>query len=462
MNLLQIGSQSYQAFVMFNGLTRLGAILSYALLVVYCFLSPVTLFIHNPRVKTTLVNVEGAVFRVVLCGGHPLVSVAGHIVKYILLDPSMANDNAWATEALLTTRMLVPTSIFDLMAKLTMYITTMASLRRAMLDLCDGCCVDPSKFASKPPRRQLLKINAFLCGAWGVVLSVLIVQAIGFRMTCPSYCVTHARPMLDLSCQCIYTHVNCAQLGVDDPSPLLSADKLGTSLFYLEISRCALRDGLATETLAPFEQLNQITLLFSNMETWHGPLPSTVNTVDIRYSELTSIPNALAQDIPDSLATIQIEACSLGHVPDSVFEHWAKIDRLQLINVSLTSVPSGLFSLGIVQYVSLRMNQLSEIPWRLLAQQDVTIDLSGNPIPATAQVDDPSLIESRQVIVDGTPLCTSSKAPNCHAFCAPNCSVDSIGDRLCDLGCLTASCQYDRGDCELFGIQPALQSIPIP
>ncbi|CAK5122110.1 unnamed protein product, partial [Aphanomyces euteiches] len=163
MNLLQIGSQSYQAFVMFNGLTRLGAILSYALLVVvYCFLSPVTLFIHNPRVKTTLVNVEDAVFR---------VGRWTHC-QYILLDPSMANDNAWATEALLTTRMLVPTSIFDLMAKLTMYITTMASLRRATLDLCDGCRVDPSKFASKPPRRQLLKINAFLCGAWGVVLSV--------------------------------------------------------------------------------------------------------------------------------------------------------------------------------------------------------------------------------------------------------------------------------------------------
>ncbi|KAF0743296.1 hypothetical protein Ae201684P_007662 [Aphanomyces euteiches] len=36
MNFLQIASQSYQAFVIFNDLTRLGAILSYALLVLLC------------------------------------------------------------------------------------------------------------------------------------------------------------------------------------------------------------------------------------------------------------------------------------------------------------------------------------------------------------------------------------------------------------------------------------------
>ncbi|CAK4749340.1 unnamed protein product [Aphanomyces euteiches] len=261
--------------------------------------------------------------------------------------------------------------------------------------------------------------------------------------------------MLDLSCHCIYTHVNCAQLGIGNPIPLLSTDKIGTSLFYLEMSRCSLRDGLAKETLAPFEQLNQIALLFSDMETWNGPLPSTINGVDIRYSNLRSIPNVFLQEIPDALATIQIEVCPLGQIPESVFEHWSHIDKLELINVSLTSVPSGLLSMENLQYANLRVNHLDQIPWSL-AQSDVTMDLSGNPIPATTEVMDASLLASRQVIVDGTPLCNSSKVDDCHSFCAANCSVDWVGDRLCDLACLTASCQYDGGDCDQFGIQPSV------
>ncbi|CAK4786827.1 hypothetical protein Ae201684P_007779 [Aphanomyces euteiches] len=316
----------------------------------------------------------------------------------------MANDNAWATEAILTARMLVPTSVFDLLAKLVMYITTLYSLRHAMLDLCDACRTDPTKYSSDPSRRRrrFLKVNAFLCGAWGVVFSGLIIQAVGFRIACPSYCFTHSYPMLDLSCHCIYTHVNCAQLGIGNPIPLLSTDKIGTSLFYLEMSRCPfLRDGLAKETLAPFEQLNQIALLFSDMETWNGPLPSTINGVDIRYSNLRSIPNVFLQEIPDALATIQIEVCPLGQIPESVFEHWSHIDKLELINVSLTSVPSGLLSMENLQYANLRVNHLDQIPWSL-AQSDVTMDLSGNPIPATTEVMDASLLASRQVIVDGT------------------------------------------------------------
>ncbi|CAK4375460.1 unnamed protein product [Aphanomyces euteiches] len=269
----------------------------------------------------------------------------------------MANRNKWATEAILTAWLLVPTSAFDLLAKLVMYITTLYCLQRATLDLCDACRLEPSKHTPKASRRRLLTVNALVCGAWGVVLSGFIIQAVGFRIACPSYCFTHSYPMLDLSCHCIYTHVNCAQLGIGNPIPLLSTDKIGTSLFYLEMSRCPfLRDGLAKETLAPFEQLNQIALLFSDMETWNGPLPSTINGVDIRYSNLRSIPNVFLQEIPDALATIQIEVCPLGQIPESVcgsnaqthsleFDHWSHIDKLELINVSLTSVPSGLLSM---------------------------------------------------------------------------------------------------------------------
>ena len=33
--------------------------------------------------------------------------------------------------------------------------------------------------------------------------------------------------------------------------------------------------------------------------------------------------------------------------------------------------------------------------------------------------------------------------------CAPNCPVGRQGDRSCDLGCMTATCGYDKGDCAI-------------
>ncbi|KAH9119267.1 hypothetical protein LEN26_006564 [Aphanomyces euteiches] len=258
--------------------------------------------------------------------------------------------------------------------------------------------------------------------------------------------------MFDLSCRCMYANINCARLDIDDPSPLLDPEKIGTNLFYLQTSRCPLRDGLPKEMLEPFTQLSQISL-FTEMQSWNGPLPSTVNNVEIRHSHLQTIPRAFVQEIPNNPVVIQLEACPLRYIPDAVFETWGNVLRVAFINVSLTQVPNGLFNLTNLQEVSLRMNQLTEIPWTL-AQRDVFVDLSGNPIPSTTQIIDPQLIESRQVVVDGTPLCTSSKVANCRGFCQSNCSVDWVGDRLCNLACLTASCRYDGGDCDPFGIYP--------
>ncbi|CAK4788908.1 unnamed protein product [Aphanomyces euteiches] len=253
---------------------NLASILSYGVLVIlYCFLSPATLFLQDRRVKTTVANAQDAVFCVVLTGDHPILSILSAFLKFILIDPSMANDNAWATEGLLTARMLVPTSAFDLMAKLVMYLTTAVSLRKATVDLCDATNASVLLLY----RRRHLHLNAILCYTWGIAVAIAMCRAVGFRQPCPSHCITHAYPMFDLSCRCTYANINCARLDIDDPSPLLDPGKIGTNLFYLQTSCCPLRDGLPKEMLEPFLQLSQISLFFTEMQSWKGPLPSTVN-----------------------------------------------------------------------------------------------------------------------------------------------------------------------------------------
>ncbi|CAK4837967.1 unnamed protein product [Aphanomyces euteiches] len=435
LTILQIGCQSYQTYEMFDQLTHLPALLSYAGLVVLdCFVSPVTLLIRNREMKTTSENLADVVFCVALSGGHPTISARIPIFIYVVMDPNMSNDNAWAAEAVLTARrMLVPTSGLDLFAKLTMY---------------------PSQ-RSKQESNSVATTTAFMLDrVWlhsvGNGVFVSICRAVGFRDACPAYCVTHAYPLVDLSCLCIYANINCVKQGIDNPSALLHRDKVGSSLFFLQISRCPLKQGLAKETLEPFTQLGQIMLLFTDMEAWDGPLPPDVNQVSIRFSQLRSIPRALYQNVSEKLVVIELEGCRLDPMPPIFFEIWSNIAFLTLANVTLTELPRGVSDMANVQVVILRNNRLTEIPSSLVHRQ-VTVDLSGNSIAAsTVDMMDP--IQSRQVLLSGTPYCDKIGDPSiCHQFCAEHCSVDWVGDHRCDWACFNSDCGYDGGDCDEFG-----------
>ncbi|KAF0743446.1 hypothetical protein Ae201684P_007834 [Aphanomyces euteiches] len=452
LTILQIGCQSYQTYEMFDQLTHLPALLSYAGLVVLdCFVSPVTLLIRNREMKTTSENLADVVFCVALSGGHPTISARIPIFIYVVMDPNMSNDNAWAAEAVLTARrMLVPTSGLDLFAKLTMYGTPAVSLRRSLNSLRGIRRSDPSKNQIQSPRRRLLCLIVFGCTLWGMAFLFLVCRAVGFRDACPAYCVTHAYPLVDLSCLCIYANINCVKQGIDNPSALLHRDKVGPSLFFLQISRCPLKQGLAKETLEPFTQLGQIMLLFTDMEAWDGPLPPDVNQVSIRFSQLRSIPRALYQNVSEKLVVIELEGCRLDPMPPIFFEIWSNIAFLTLANVTLTELPRGVSDMANVQVVILRNNRLTEIPSSLVHRQ-VTVDLSGNSIAAsTVDMMDP--IQSRQVLLSGTPYCDKIGDPSiCHQFCAEHCSVDWVGDHRCDWACFNSDCGYDGGDCDEFG-----------
>ncbi|CAK4094361.1 unnamed protein product [Aphanomyces euteiches] len=60
-NLVEIACQSHEAFKMFRTLATPSAALSYgAIVALYCFLSPLIVFVRNARTKSTLVNLTNA------------------------------------------------------------------------------------------------------------------------------------------------------------------------------------------------------------------------------------------------------------------------------------------------------------------------------------------------------------------------------------------------------------------
>ncbi|ETV96937.1 hypothetical protein H310_09799 [Aphanomyces invadans] len=101
-NLFEVGCQSHQAFAMFQTLVEPVKVISYGLVVT----------------KSTLLNLADTIVSFTLSTGHPLFSLIITVFHYLVLEPTLAQDNLWATRSTLLTRLLVPSSAFDMLCKL--------------------------------------------------------------------------------------------------------------------------------------------------------------------------------------------------------------------------------------------------------------------------------------------------------------------------------------------------------
>ncbi|RHY25584.1 hypothetical protein DYB32_008217 [Aphanomyces invadans] len=104
-NLVQVGCQSFQAFAMFQTLVEPVKVISYGLVVVlYSFASPLLLFIRSVGTKSAVLNLADAIVCFILSTGHPLFSLIITVFHYLVLEPTLAQDNLWATRSTLLTR----------------------------------------------------------------------------------------------------------------------------------------------------------------------------------------------------------------------------------------------------------------------------------------------------------------------------------------------------------------------
>jgi hypothetical protein len=101
-------------------------------------------------------------------------------------------------------------------------------------------------------------------------------------------------------------------------------------------------------------------------------------------------------------------------------------------------------------------NGIRDVP-RNLMNRGVKIDFSGNPVevkditPTEVEV-----AQKRSLILDGTDYCTAAHhaaSSGCNELCGPQCFTYMVGDYFCDLACFTAACNYDDGDCDVYGFE---------
>ncbi|KAF0691897.1 Aste57867_16936 [Aphanomyces stellatus] len=313
---------------------------------------------------------------------------------------------------------------------------------------------------------------------WGLVLVVAACTGL-WHAPCPRGCLAHTSPWFDArSCTCKHFQLHCPKLGVTtDAQSEAILDMLDVNLFSLHVVDCGFVHGLTR--LDRFPALFSLRMEYSALETWdHGSLPNTLQVLDLRYCNLTTIPAIL--DVPDlPLVSLAIEGSNLAHVPDSLAS-WPNLMAVRITHGHLTAIPPvfaksqvlSLLTLSFnaitavdvddvapaLRYLDLSNNDITTLSDALVAEylaNPLVVVLVSNPLAAIH----PSLV-ARIILVPGmfdiadTPVCATlasllpqaSAKSICYTKCAPLCPLYSIGDHISDADCNVPACDLDGGD----------------
>ncbi|KDO22647.1 hypothetical protein SPRG_12276 [Saprolegnia parasitica CBS 223.65] len=422
-----------------------------------------------------------------------IVVPVGYVQVY---DLKAINSLAWGTEYTLLIRYLVPNSPLDLLEKMTLRLASWVNVQRLLRAVAPdvtttvaastmmsfsplGPSLTAVKRAVDRPRRRLLFIYVAFHVLLGATVVIYAIVHACRRPTCPSGCRLATAPWFSRACHCTYYHLECLD---PDAAVQLSPELLGPDLFHVQLTGCRLEHGFNLSLLVPFKTLFGLTIEFSNLTDWPlGPngWPDQIMAVNVRYSNLSTIPQALTT-LPAQCKTLTIAGSAhLDSLPASLVSSWRHLGSLILNSNQLTAVPSWLDGLTDLEVLVLSGNQIQVVPDAMLAampsltflklaqnnltafpidlfasRPELDMDLSNNPIAPLPSLPTALMraITSGSVVLDGTPLC-SSLGSACNGGCSPMCSRSELGDRVCQRNCFDEVCAWDLGDCAGGGSQ---------
>ncbi|KAF0701009.1 Aste57867_8455 [Aphanomyces stellatus] len=496
-HLINVACQSYQAYhashYLVDSVNAIGFVVVVAL---NCIVTPWFLHSKHKVVRHSVVPLVDSFFGFFLSTLFPSYVLAYPAMCYNV-GASHTQGNDFTTRLILASRCFLVTSPLDLVTKTVIQFSSFASLRKLVEFTHVPKVVrkiDPritsSRTSSLIEHFQLefhhKRLHfAYTLGAamWGIyILAVSTTATLYARHTCPDTCVLAFAPWWTSTCQCAFFVLNCALKNVtgDSIDSFLQPDALGRMLFFMDIRRCALPRGIPLATLAPFQRLYGLHVLYSNMSEWSPlntsatTLPDSLADITIRYSNLTAVPVVLTTT-PACLQYLTLEGATISEIPDSFFKAWVNVSQLVLNAINLTTIPLALTGMVNVQFLQLKGNNLTSIPptwhptlprlelldlsanaftdapWSVAQDGMVTLELSSNPIASIPASVDAQLITKANIVLDDTPYCATPGAAPCLPKCSSMCQVKLIGDGRCDWPCLSAACGYDDGDCDSYG-----------
>ncbi|RHY66998.1 hypothetical protein DYB26_003627, partial [Aphanomyces astaci] len=481
-NVIELTCQSYEAFAISKQLVNHAIVATYVgFVALHAMVTPMFFATRHTATKIVMVNWTSSMCSFVTSSVVHIFGMIIPLARYVWLDPNLGRNPIFLVRGVKYARYNLVTSVGDWVAKCGIQLGSIVSLWRLVHSLRIASKAQRrgsplTKQPSMQPSRPLLAffrlnlyVRLYIVGSslWGAVLLVSLAHTTWYRQPCPTTCQSFTTPLWDTTCQCLYAHVNCATLHVDDVDKALDASLLGQILFAILISRCDLPRGVRNATLHQFPALYYFGVKFTNTTSWtdQASLPPVVNVVAFRYMPLRTLPSILLENLPATLTSMTVSNLPLRdafELPAS----WTSVTRLCLTNISLsklssdvlqsmdvnklflyhnalTTLPTRLQHMPKLSIVDVSGNEFTKAPWDLLNDQRRTLLLCDNPL------DDPRVPDT----IDETTRQAYIKTfqASCASPCAPQCYPHLVGDHECQLSCFNAACNYDDGDCDEFG-----------
>ncbi|RHY32209.1 hypothetical protein DYB32_002764 [Aphanomyces invadans] len=319
----------------------------------------------------------------------------------------------------------------------------------------------------------------------GVVVMGLAVYSYATRPRCPAYCAQHVAPWFASTCGCIYVNVDCAKLNISgstsDMEGMLTADTIGSSVFWVQIANCDVANGLSPRTMQQLPALYGISLWQTHLSDWTMPetvWPAQLTKISLQHSpHLTEVPQVLSP-LPSSVQVLFLVGCGITELSNSTVQSWRRLRQLWISQLPITTLPPSIATLEMLdglrlnnnrlvsfsvdtirtmatlEVLSLSSNNLTLLPW---GKRAIETDVADNPIATLPRELSVDFLATGVVTVASTVFCAVQLKQNptkwatiCHPLCAPHCSSQLVGNGLCDVSCLVPQCDYDGGDCNEF------------
>lgn len=460
-------SQTYQAYRCCNLVAQSWINALYvAMVVANCWGIPVLCVLtrnHSPAMVRSVLLSADALFNLGSCFVFPLVIFWPLYLEFNLttysFPTSRVYDSVWQSHALMDIQMVFAFSKLDLLSKVVNHLSVLSSLVGATSLLLQQSSSKSSSVETSSSEnrsgvgmKQTLKghkmsrletfLHLFLV-TWAIALLAVYGRARS-QMKAPLLgCKSRTHPWFSSGYPCSVFEFNCYQQQTESPTQSGLAVLDPKTLLYLAFTHCpAVRVPTAIQDF-PF--MMGITLYNSTIVEWSSDSAISATKhkrlggVAILRSNMSSFPEGIMQPLPASIATVALTYTNLTVLPTDLDERWQSVSIFMVENSDLTALPANIFQMRSVAF-SFAGNRIQKLPALDSIQKVIyMVNMSMNPLQALPSSINPyayiGLLNVEYTNISSVPQWFPTNAGLGVAMGSPYCSLPLANQTTANMIC---------------------------
>lgn len=430
--MIEIPSQSYQAYLMCHTLPHVHYAFVYSLIIFAdCLLVPLIMQIRKIEKlrRRNRVLVVDLLVDTVLGAMFPLTTLIPTAKAY-LGNPGVITSSVWLGEAFASTKYFVVTSNFQLFLSAMPLLFSHLLNRTVHSNWCDlanksmivnskkpivsdDVLPNPSIINKGPStvhearnvRRTIIvrmgsrilptleRLFGFGIVVWGFLLLCFVLSGM-YRPTCTSEfaidaCKSKVHPWFVKSsdCFCLVIDMDCDSF---DPlknqtvhanySNALNEHFDTATPLITHITNCNLQE--APKVLESYTALFELRITHCAMTEFDIDFQNHANlfVVHLGYTDLSELPSVLS-NVPSSLFYLGIDHSKIREFPNTIMNTWTTISSLALRQNNLHQIPDAIFSLSNLREIFIEHNHIQVIPDNIAKLQNLAeLNIANNSL----------------------------------------------------------------------------------